>query len=295
MVPGQDHRVVISHGVFNSGNFEVRAMSLVEAWLEDLRRMLNDDSMVASDVRVGVFYTAARLQGGQVGIAFTPRSLTDTVCCPRSAATAPPAGRMAGENAWTLAQFALSEIPLRRAVGVAVLNALSVLAMERYGAIGARLLQGVDALDAAGISAKDSVAMVGAFIPFIKALKGHVEKLWVVDKHRDALNREELSLWRSPEQVSEILPLASIVIITGSALVEGGIDNLLHAASQARKIVLAGPTASPWHPPFFERGVHVLGGIRVLDGTKMLQLVSEGGSGYSFATAAEKICVIRGM
>jgi hypothetical protein len=37
----------------------------------------------------------------------------------------------------------------------------------------------------------------------------------------------------------------------------------------------------------------MLGGIRVQDGERMLQLVSEGGSGYFFAGAAEKICVMR--
>jgi hypothetical protein len=37
----------------------------------------------------------------------------------------------------------------------------------------------------------------------------------------------------------------------------------------------------------------VLGGIRIRDGAKMLQRVSEGGSGYFFADMAEKICVVR--
>jgi uncharacterized protein (DUF4213/DUF364 family) len=68
---------------------------------------------------------------------------------------------------------------------------------------------------------------------------------------------------------------------------------LLAAASRARTIVLAGPTASPWPPPFFARGVHILGGIRVRQGARLLRLVSEGGSGYFFTDAAEKICIVR--
>jgi hypothetical protein len=43
----------------------------------------------------------------------------------------------------------------------------------------------------------------------------------------------------------------------------------------------------------FCRGVQVLGGMRVRDSAKMLRLVSEGGSGYFFETAAEKICVVQ--
>ncbi|MDP7370876.1 MAG: DUF364 domain-containing protein, partial [Nitrospinota bacterium] len=58
------------------------------------------------------------------------------------------------------------------------------------------------------------------------------------------------------------------------------------------RVVLAGPTASPWPPPFFARGVHLLGGIRVLDGERILQIVSEGGSGYFFEDGAEKICMV---
>lgn len=158
---------------------------------------------------------------------------------------------------------------------------------------GGRLLVGADALQAARIHTEDRVAMVGTFAPFIKALKGQVTRLWVVDKHQEALKPDERPFWVPPERAKDAISQASVVIITGSALVEGGIDSLLGATANAREVILAGPTASSWPPPFFERGVTVLGGIRVLDGSGMLRLVGEGGSGYFFDTVAEKICVIR--
>jgi uncharacterized protein (DUF4213/DUF364 family) len=269
------------------------ANSGIGDWLSDLSQVLEDAPLTVTDVRIGVFYTAALLSSGHTGVAFTPRDLSDTVCCPHSAAAAPPSGRVAGQDAWELAGYALSAVPLRRAVGVAVLNALSALAMDRYGVPGGKLLPGMDALAAAEVTAEDNVAMVGGFIPFIKALKGQVANLWVVDKHPEALKPDELPFWRPPEQAIETLSQASVVVITGSSLVEGGIESLLDAARSARRIVLAGPTASPWPPTFFARGVHVLGGIRVLDGPKLLQVVSEGGSGYFFQREAEKISVIR--
>lgn len=118
--------------------------------------------------------------------------------------------------------------------------------------------------------------------------------LWVVDQHREALKPDELPFWRPPAEAERVLSQAGVVVITGSALVEGGIDGLLEAASEARRVVLAGPTASPWPPPFFERGVDVLGGIRVLDGPAMMRVVAEGGSGYFFGgKVAERICVVR--
>ena len=269
------------------------ANSGIGDWLSDLSQVLEDAPLAVTDVRIGVFYTAALLSSGHTGVAFTPRDLSDTVCCPRSAAAAPPSGSLAGQDAWGLADYALSAVPLRRAVGVAVLNALSALAMDRHGVPGGKLLPGMDALAAAQVTAEDDVAMVGGFIPFIKALKGQVANLWVVDKHPEALKPDELPFWRPPEQAIETLSQASVVIITGSSLVERGIESLLDAASSARRIVLAGPTAFPWPPTFFARGVHILGGIRVLDGPKLLQAVSEGGSGYFFQREAEKVSVIR--
>lgn len=268
-------------------------MNIIEAWLTDLTAVLAGESITVPDIRIGVFYTAAQLSTGHVGVAFTPRDLSDTVCCPRSAASAPPAGQMAGQDGWTLARYALSPVPLRRAVGVAVLNALSALAMDRHGLPGGQMLPGVDALAAAQVQPEDRVALVGAFVPFIKTLKGHVSALWVIDKHPEALKPDEAPFWRSPDQAGDVLAQATVAIITGSALVEGGLETLLQAASNARAIVLAGPTASPWPPTFFERGVTVLGGIRTLHPDKMLQVVSEGGSGYFFEVEAEKVCLVR--
>ncbi len=268
-------------------------MDIIESWSADLQRLLGQEQPLVEDVRIGVFYTAALLSTGHAGVAFTPRDLEDTVCCPSTAAEAPPAGRMAGRSAWDLAAFATSRVPLRRPVGVAVLNALSALAMERAGTPGGRELLGVDALVAAGVHPDDQVAMVGAFVPFIKALKGKTDDLWIVDKHRDALKPDELAYWRSPAEATQTLARASVVIITGSSLVEGGLDDLLEASQRARRIVLAGPTASPWPPTFFERGVHILGGIRIADGPKILQLTSEGGSGYFYESSAQKSCIVR--
>lgn len=269
------------------------ATSIVQRWTHELKDLLGAEKLSLSEARIGVFYTAAQISTGHLGVAFTPRGLTDTVCCPKSAASAPPAGTLIGRDAWEVAAFASSPSALRRAAGVAVLNALSALAMERFGARGGRLVDGLDALDAAEVRPDDVVAMVGAFTPFIKKLKGHVAGIRVIDGHPEALKPDELGMWRTPFQAAETLAEATIVIISGSALVEGEIDNLLSAAARARRVVLAGPTASPWPPPFFDSGVDVLGGIRVLDANKMLQIVTEGGSGYFFAEAAEKICVLR--
>ncbi len=257
-------------------------MGIAEAWISDLKELLAHEELRITSVRVGVFYTAAQISSGHAGVAFTPRDLSDTVCCPKTAAAGPPAGHMTGKSAWEIAEFALSPGALRRAIGVAVLNAISALALSRFGALQGEIHPGLDALEAAEIGPTDRVAMVGAFVPFIKALRHRVEDLWVVDKHPDALKPEERACWVPAEGAAKVLAKATVAIISGSALVEGGLDELLTASQRARRIILAGPTASPWPPPFFRAGVHILGGIRARNHQQLLDLVGEGASGYIF-------------
>jgi uncharacterized protein len=135
--------------------------------------------------------------------------------------------------------------------------------------------------------------MVGAFIPFIKTLRSRVAKLWIVDKHAEALRADERSMWVPPESAMDALARATVAIVSGSALVEGGIEQLLAAAASARIRIMAGPTTPMWPRPFFKRGVDILGGIRVRQGEQLLAIVGQGGSGYFFEEAAEKSCVIR--
>jgi uncharacterized protein len=267
-------------------------MNIIKEWFEDLRAACTDQPHII-DARVGVFYTAVQLSTAHAGVAFTPRDLSDTVCCPKTAAGAPPAGRLVGERAWQLAEYAWSPSPLRRALGVATLNALSAAAFDRCGLPDGALQIDVDALDAAQIVPGDRVAMVGAFVPFIKALKSQQVELRIIDKHPQALKPDEFQFWFPSEQASQELERASVVIISGSALVEGGLEDLLTWATAARRRVLAGPTAPLWPRPFFQHGVHVLGGIRVLDPAKLLNIVGQGGSGYMFAEAAQKACLVR--
>jgi uncharacterized protein (DUF4213/DUF364 family) len=266
-------------------------MNLLREWLMHLRSNLSDEFLI-TDARVGVFYSGVEISSGEVGVAFTPRDLNDTVCCPKTAAGAPAAGRLIGAKAWQIAEYALSPSALRRAVGIAALNALSAAAITRYGLPKGAFRERLDALDAAGIAPADEVVMVGAFVPFIKKLKGQVARLGVIDKHREALKPDEQALWVPPERATEVLRSASVVIFSGSTLVEGGLEELLSCSGGARVRLMAGPTTPLWPHPFFEHGISILGGIRVLQARDLLTIVGQGGSGYFFEEAAEKVCVI---
>lgn len=268
-------------------------MTIVQELIKTMSKSFGKRDIAVEDIRIGVFYTAVKLSTGDAGVAFTPRDLEDTVCCPRSAAKMPASGKLKGKKAMELMKLADSNYIMQRSVGIAVLNALSALQIKEQGIQGARVMKGADALDAAEIRPGDTVVMVGAFVPFIKYLKGRSKKLYVIDKHPQALKAGEHHLWRSPGSTAEIVPRADIVIITGSSMVEGGLDELLGACTKAREVILAGPTASMWPEPFFKRGVTVVGGIFINDPDKLLQVVSEAGSGYFFTGFARKMAITR--
>jgi uncharacterized protein (DUF4213/DUF364 family) len=268
-------------------------MTIVRELINILQERLSHVSLKVEDVRIGIFYTAAKLSDGHAGVAFTPRDLEDTVCCPRSAAKMPASGKLREKNAWELANYVLSDNSLKRSVGVAVINALSARVIEEQGISGGHMLIGKDALDTIKIERRDKVVMVGAFAPFIRRLKEEIKGLYVIDKHPQALKSDEMSFWRSPAQIPQVLPQADVAIITGSAIVEGGLDELLSYSQRAREVVLAGPTASMWPEPLFQRGVTVLGGITINDADRLLQVVSEGGSGYFFTGPARKMSIVK--
>ena len=221
------------------------------------------------------------------------REIPEAVCCPCSAGRMPSAGQLAGQSAWDLVRYALTESPLKVAVGIATLNALSALLVEEDGLPSYQRLIGADALDVVEIHSDDRVALVGAFVPFIKKLKGTVKQLRVMEKNPQALKGNELEFYRPAEQAGEVLNRADVVVISGSAMVHHSLDPLLGFCRAARQVIVAGPTASMYPDPLFDRGVTVLGGMAVHNADELLWVVSEGGSGYFFGRWTEKVTIIK--
>lgn len=89
----------------------------------------------------------------------------------------------------------------------------------------------------------------------------------------------------------ELLPNASVVIITGTAIANGTIDRLLELSRGARYIALIGPSATVVPNPLFERGVSAIAGVIAVDSERVMQIVSEGG-GTPQLKAAVKFVVI---
>ncbi|WP_309493280.1 DUF364 domain-containing protein [Candidatus Hecatella orcuttiae] len=264
---------------------------LVKELVDLIRSRTDVSSLRVERVVVGVFYTGVKLNTGHGGVAFTPiHEIPDAVCCPKSFGKMPSSGRLTELSLEEVFEYPYSRSPLVSAVGVAALNAVSQKIISEKSA-KYDIVYDKDALDLAGIGPEDTVAMIGAFTPYIKRLKGNVKNLYVIERNPRALSGFDLHV--HPEEASKDLLLkADVVIVSGASIVNQTIDGILGLASQAREIILSGPTASMMPEPFFKRGVSVMGGVKIDNADRMLEIVSQAGSAYTlFKECAVKMAV----
>jgi len=253
------------------------------------------DEIEIERVVVGLFFTGVKLSNGVAGASATPiKSIPEAVCCPSSAMAMPCPGRMRGRQAADVAAQVFSEHGIRRAIGIAALNALADCCWQRRPHPGVELCEGVDAFDATGIRPGDRVVVVGAFVPFLKELKRRGQAFLVLEQDPDILKADELPFFRPAEQAAQILPHADVVLITGSTLVNNTLEQLLALIRPEARVTVVGPTVGMLPDAFLARGADVLGCVRITEPDAFLDLLAEGGSGYHFfGLSAQKLVLAR--
>ena len=253
------------------------------------------DEIVVERVVVGLFFTGVKLTNGSAGSCATPiKTIPEAVCCPSSAMAMPFPGKLAGRRAADLAREALSGHGIRRAVGIATVNALADCCWQRRPHPDVELRPGVDAFDATEIRNGDKVVVVGAFVPFLKELKRRGQPFLVLEQDPATLKADELPFFRPAEQAAEIVPEADVVLITGATLVNNTLEDLLALVRPETRVTIVGPTVGMLPDAFLARGADVLGCVKITDADAFLDLLAEGGSGYHFfGRSAQKLVLAR--
>ncbi len=253
------------------------------------------DRITVERAVIGLFFTGVKLDTGVTGACATPlRSIPDAVCCPSSAMAMPFPGKLRGRLARDLLRETAAPSGIRRAVGVAAMNALADMCWERRAPAGVVLRTGVDAYDAAEIQPGQNVVVVGAFVPFLKSLKRAHQRFTVLEMDSATLKPDELPYFRPAGEASSVVPDADVVLITGTTLLNNTLENLLVLCRPQARVVLVGPTVGLVPDAFLRRGVDVLGGVRVTAPDAFLDVLTEGGSGYHFfGRSAEKVVLVR--
>jgi uncharacterized protein len=246
-------------------------------------------------VVVGLFFTGVKLDNGIAGACATPLgTVSQTLCYPSSALAMPFPGELKGWSAGELACEAMSGHGIRRAVGIAAINALADCCWRRRPYPGVSLTAGIDAFDATEMRHGDKIVVVGAFVPFLKELKRRGQSFVVLEQDPATLKADELPFFRRAAEAAQIVPQADVLLITGSALVNATLEDLLALARPEARVTIVGPTVGLLPDAFLARGADVLGSIRIKEPDAFLDLLAEGGSGYHFfGRSAEKIVLAR--
>ncbi len=253
------------------------------------------EEIMVERVVIGLFFTGVKLANGIAGACATPiKTIPEAVCCPSSAMAMPFPGKLRGRKAIDLAREALAPEGIRRAVGVATINALADYCWRLRPRPEIEMRDGVDAFDASEIRPGQHVVVVGAFVPFLKELKRRGQPYLVLEQDPATLKADEMPFFRPAAQAPEVLPEADVVLITGSTLVNNTLEDLLALSRPEARVTIVGPTVGMLPDAFVARGADVLGCLRITDPDAFLDMLAEGGSGYHlFGRSAHKVSLVR--
>jgi uncharacterized protein (DUF4213/DUF364 family) len=211
------------------------------------------------DVRIGLGYTAVKIESGHAGVAWTPSS--SAPCCTHFE----NAGTLIGSPAKDLlAMLGDEKSALARTVGLATANAL-LAALTHASTVREEVISTLN------ITPDDRVAMVGYFGPVIAQLRKigcRLDILELNSHHGDTL---------PPEKAGEALAGCTVAVITGTSLINGTFEELIEGLGEPRAAVLLGPSSPLCGDIFPGMKITHVAGSRVRDTDAVLRVVSEGG------------------
>lgn len=224
--------------------------------VQELVCAISDDAPVA-DIRVGLHWTMLLTTDGRAGIANSNSQPHAVHGIPDVEAP----GTLIGRSTRELAQLALEGRPVERGIGVAALNALLPLPLESD-------LSNINAAEVLLQRAPGKKVVVVGHFPFLQQLEEAAGELFVLELNPGP---GEYPASAAPE----LVPQADIAAITGSAIVNGTMDDLLpHCRSDAYVLIL-GPS-TPLHPIVLDRGVDTIASSIIVDPQKCMHYVSQG-------------------
>jgi uncharacterized protein (DUF4213/DUF364 family) len=213
-----------------------------------------------SDVRIGLGYTAVKLDTGHAGVAWTPRSSASGCTHLKTA------GTLAGSPVREILRMLTDETSaLGRALGLATANAL-LAALPQQPTIQEEVIASL------GITSADRVAMVGYFAPVIGKLKKTKCRLDIIE-----MNPHLGTNTLSPGQGQEALAACTVAVITGTTLINATFDEVSAALGNPRAAVVLGPSSPLCGDVFNGTKITHIAGSRVTDPDGVLRIVSEGG------------------
>jgi uncharacterized protein len=247
--------------------------------------------LAIADIRIGIYLTAVRLSDGSIG---TSATLTDDQpFCQKSNRDFGDFTPMKLRGQKVMAIFeSKKDTALFSSLRMAVLSAIS---SKEILSGNYKIVEDKDPIQLIDLIPNKTIAVVGAFHSYIRKISEAGCKLFVLEMNEETLSKEYKKFFVPASEFKTILPASDIVVITGQTLVNGTIDELLKAIVSGTKVIVTGPSASILPDILFQNKVSILGAVRITKPDILLDIVSEGGTGFHlFEYCAQKICILKG-
>ena len=206
------------------------------------------EGRTVKDAVIGLSLIGIELDNEDVGVSYMLREDLPAGCSVFGFAQ-----KIIGENAFEVAKLVKDgKDDAQRGVGCAVLTAASrQLNLVDVDAPGSTF--GVEFLPT------DTVGMIGYIKPVAKKLSTEVNKLIVFDSGVMKSGEKADCIYEMEEQ-PVLLPECDIVLITGTTVINGTIDELLKMCSKAREIIMVGSSVPMYPEAFKDTNITVLAG-----------------------------------
>ena len=123
-------------------------LSILWDSIRQAETVLDLDGVTVERAAFGLFFSGVKLSTGHGGLCFTlVKEMPEAVCCPSSARAMPLSGRLRGRPARACLEDIFCDNILRRTLGIAALNALSMAVWEKSPPRDYEILTGADAFD----------------------------------------------------------------------------------------------------------------------------------------------------
>jgi uncharacterized protein (DUF4213/DUF364 family) len=239
------------------------------------------EEKTVTDFRYGVNLACCQLSDGSIGISHV--FIEEIIENPSTFAAANTAiGKSAKELASKICNGTMPE----KIIAATILNAVS----------GLQDLSDDNENNPFGIDVKpsDNMAVIGRIPPVIKQFKNKVNKMRIYDMGLEARGGAP-DLSPMSEQ-KDGLAKSDIVITTGTSVLNSTIDGLLEMSTNAREIVIVGPTTPMFPEAFKGTNVTRLAGSICISGNKdeFFTYITRGCSVFHLSKYLQKKCVVIG-
>lgn len=179
---------------FQSSEILIETVDKVKNDLKDELYKINVERAV-----IGIFFTGVKLNTGNAGICATPiKEIPEAVCCPSSARSMPHAGRLTNRSVLKYLDDALSDIPMKRTMGIAVLSALSSYCWQKGLIQGYNMKIDMDATECLDLNDESYSVLIGAIVPVLRILKERKKPFSVIELDPRTLKPDEMPFYITP-------------------------------------------------------------------------------------------------